>query len=133
MVFECFFRTGTPAFLMTPVKLRQKIQFAALPGGCGRAVTNVLDKLFDLRLPRVNMRRLVGAWKKRRSPVLISLCRQAIRTQHDEAGQILVFRTKAVGNPRPKAGPNLADIAAIHHHQGRLMIRDVRVHRTNDA
>ena len=60
---------------------------------------DVLDQLFDLRLARVDLRRLVGPGQKRRSPVLRALRGQAIGAEHDESRQVLVFRARVRMSP----------------------------------
>ena len=51
----------------------------------------------------------------------------------DEAGQVLVLGAQAVGDPRAHARPRQRALAAVHQQQRRLVVRDVGVHRADDA
>ena len=76
---------------------------------------------------------LVGAGEERSAPVLGRHDRIAARTHRDEAGQVLVLRAQAVGDPGAHAGALQAAVAAIHQHQRRFMIGHVGIHRSDDA
>ncbi len=121
------------ALLIALVQFAEQVKLPALFGSGGVLVADVLDQLVDLRLARVDVGRLVGSGQERGPPVLISLRRQAIGAQDDEAGKILILRAQPVRDPGTEAGADLPNVAAIHHHQRRLVIRDVGMHGADDA
>ena len=95
-------------------------------------VADVLDELFDFGVLRVDVGALINAGQKTGLPVLRFLDRITAGTHGDEAGQILVLGAQAVRDPRADAGPALHGIAAIHQHQGRLVIGQLGLHRADD-
>ena len=118
---------------MPAVELLHQVELAALLGGRRRAVADVLDQLVDLGVLGVDVRALIGARQKRDSPVLRGHDRIAAGAHGDEAGQVLILRAQAVGDPGAKAGPRQPAVAAVHQHQRRLVVGHVGVHRADDA
>ena len=114
------------------VERRRQIELAALGIAVEEWVADVLDKLFHLPFGGVDIGSLVGAGKKGVAPVLRALDRIPSGAHRHEAGEILVFRSQAVGHPRPGGGADEPAITAIHEHQRRLVIGDVGVHRADD-
>ena len=84
-------------------------------------------------LPGVDVRALIDAGQEGRLPVLRLGDRVAAGAEHDEARQVLVLGAEPVEEPRAEAGASQAGVAAVHQHQGRLVIRHVGLHRSDDA
>ena len=53
--------------------------------------------------------------------------------QDDEAGQVLVLRAQAIGDPRAHRGPAVAGRAGVEEQLGRRMVELVGVHRLDDG
>ena len=75
---------------------------------------------------------LVGTRQKAGSPKLGSL-KHSRRTDHDKAGEVLVFRAKSVGEPRPQAGTGEGLLAGAHLERRPGVIDVVGMHRADDA
>ena len=118
---------------MPLVEPAHQVELPPLLGKGHRVVADVLDQLVDARVLGVDVGPLVGAGEERGAPVLGRHDRIAAGTHRDEAGQVLVLRAQAVGDPGPHAGALQAAVAAVHQHQRRLMIGHVGVHRADDA
>ena len=94
-------------------------------------VLDVLDQLFDFLVLGVDVGALVNPGQKRALPILRFLDRITARAHRDEAGQVLIHRAQPVSDPRTHARARQSRFAAIHQQQRRLVIRHIRVHRTN--
>ena len=55
------------------------------------------------------------------------------RTENDESGQVLVLGPEPVVTHEPSDGRPTLDVAGVHHQHRGFMVRDVGVHRPNDA
>ena len=82
---------------------------------------------------RVDISALEDAGKEAARPVLGLLDRVAAGAHGDEAGEVLVLRPQAVGDPRAHAGPRHLRVAAVHQHERRLVVGDLRLEGTDDA
>jgi hypothetical protein len=58
----------------------------------GGIVIDVLNQALDFGLFGVNVRALIDRRQKTGRPVLRAADRVAVRTEHDEARQVLIFR-----------------------------------------
>ena len=96
-------------------------------------IADVLDQLLHVGMLRVDVGALVGAGQEGRVPVLRRHDGIAAGTHRDEAGKVLVLAAQAVRHPGAHAGPRQPAVAAIHQHQGRLVIGNIGVHRTDNA
>jgi hypothetical protein len=74
---------------------------------------------------------LEGAGEKAGLPILGILDRHSAGAHGDEAGQVFVLSAEAVEHPGTEARPGLHAIAAIHEHEGRLVVGHLCVHRTD--
>ena len=79
-----------------------------------------------------DVRALVDARQEAAAPQLRADDRLA-RAEHHEAGQVLVLRAQAEGQPRAEARPDRLHVARVHHQQRRLVIRVVGVQRAEHA
>src|SRR5262245_27569568 len=120
-------------FLVALVQGGEQIKLFALLLARGGIVLDVLNQALDFGLFGVNVSALIDRRQKTGRPVLRAADRVAVRTEHDESRQVLIFRAQAISQPRAKARTDLPQIAAIHHQQRRLVIRQIRAHRTYDA
>ena len=110
-----------------------QVELPPLGLGALGVVADVLDELGHVGMLGVDVRALERAGQEPRPPVLDAHDRQPAGAHGDEAGQVLILRAQAVGDPRAHAGPGLPPLAAVHQHQRRLMIGHVGVHRADDA
>src|SRR5256885_1733949 len=90
--------------LMLGVELVEQIELLALSGRGDVVVADVLDQFLQIGILRIDESALINTGKKARLPILGVLDRIAAGTHGDEAGEILVFGSKAIGNPRAQAG-----------------------------
>ena len=114
------------------VERRRQVELPALGIAVEERVADVLDELLHLPLGGIDVGPLVSPREKGIPPILRALDRIATRAHRHEAGEILVFRSQAVGHPSPRGGADKPTISAIHEHQRRLMVGDVGVHRADD-
>ena len=56
-----------------------------------------------------------------------------IRAQYDEPGQVLILRAQPVGQPRAHRRTARLNVPGVHHQHRRLVVRDVGLHRADDA
>ncbi len=95
--------------------------------------SDIFDELVQFGVLRIDVGALIDAGEERVGPVFGVLDRISAGAHGDEAGEVLVFRAQAVGDPGAHAGAGDLLIAAVHEHQRRLMIGDFGPHRSNDA
>ncbi len=122
-----------PPFRVPTVHLLDEIQLAALRFGRDGPVADIGNQLIDLGELRIDVRSLVTSRQEGRLPVLGVLDRVAARTKDDERGKVLVLGSQTVREPRADARAGQTGLAAVHQHQRRLVIGNVRVHRADDA
>ena len=118
---------------MAAVHFLDQVQLPALLRRGDAAVADVGDQLVDLRELRVDVGPLKAAGQKGRLPVFGVLDRVTARAEDDERRQILVLGSQSVGEPRADARAGQGGIAAVHQHQRRFVIGNVRVHRADHA
>ena len=76
---------------------------------------------------------LVHAGQKAGAPEGLAAGRvRAAADQDDEAGQVLVLRAQAVGDPRAHRGPAVARRARVEEQLRRRMVELVGIHRLDD-
>ena len=126
-----------------PVERLQQIEFAAL---FGQRELLVVDERHQLLRVEVLADDLIGAFDLARDERALMHGREEravpqrrahrgrhIGAQHDVAGQVLVVAAETVGEPGAHRRPAHLDVPGVHHEHRRLVIRDVGVHRSNDA
>ncbi len=116
---------------MSFVKLLEEIQLSPLFCGGLEAVGNILDEFLDGGVLGVDVRALVDTGKESTLPVLRLLNGISPGAHGDEPGHILVFTAQTVGHPRSERGAHLSGFSAVHEQQGRLVIRNIRLHGAN--
>ena len=116
------------------VQAAQQVELASLVGGGDFAVADVVDELFDLGEPGVDVLALEGAGQKGRAPVARpEAAGKTVGTQGNETGQVLVFAAQSVERPGADAGTRLDRIAAGHLQGRGRMIGHAAVHRADQA
>src|SRR5439155_2261060 len=90
------------------VQLPQQIELLPLLVRREEIVFDVLDEFLDIGMPRIDVAALVDPREEGGLPVLRFLDWVAAGTHGDEAGQILVFGTQPVGDPRTETWPDEA-------------------------
>src|SRR5215472_3004106 len=99
------------------VQLEEQVELAALLGERFVVVANVADELVELGVLRVDVGALVDAGQETGLPVLRLLYGIAAGAHGDEAGEVLIFRAEAVGDPGAEAGADEAGFAAVHQEE----------------
>ena len=110
----------------------RQIELPALGIAVEERVADVLDEFLHLPFGGVDVGSLIRAREKGIAPILRALDRIAARAHRHEAGEILVFRSQAVGHPRPGSGADKPTVTAVHEHERRLMVGHIGVHRADD-
>ncbi len=118
---------------MPLVELGEQVQLAALFARGRVAAADELDQFIDVGILRIDVGSLEGSGEEAGLPVLRFLDRVSAGAHNDEAGEVLVFAAKAIGDPRSHRRADLAGFAAVHQQQGRLMVRHIRLHRSDEA
>ena len=120
------------------VQLVQEGQIAALDGGVDVGVGDVgnhfggLEGLaFDPLVLDVGA--LIDGGKERRTPQRAADRDGLRRAQHDVTRQIGILAAQTVGDPRTHRRTPDHVGAGVHQRDGRLVIRNIRVHRADDA
>src|SRR5690348_4232773 len=75
----------------------------------------------------------MNRWQKRGVPKRRTDCRRHVGTKDDKPGKVLIFRSETVRQPRTQTRPASLAEPGIHHEHGWLMVRDIGVHRPNEA
>ena len=114
------------------VHLLQQVELLPLHAARQVLVVDVLDDVLGVGPRVVDVRALVDAGQEAVAPQLRADDRLA-RAEHHVAGQVLVLRAQAVGEPGAHAGPRRLRFAGVHHQQRRLVVGRVGVHRADDA
>ena len=78
-------------------------------------------------------RALVDRRQERAVPQRRPYRRRHVRAEHDVARQVLVVGAETVGEPRADRRPAHLRVAGVHHQHRRLVVRNVGVHRTDEA
>ncbi len=122
---------------LQPVQLGQQFDLALLLVEVELIVVDVRNQLLWIELFLLHAVRdvssLIDRRQKRRVPQRRSHGRRNFRAEHHERGQISVFRSQPVRDPRTDRRPSRLDMADIHHQQRGFMIRNIRVHGADDA
>jgi hypothetical protein len=108
------------------VELVEEVELGALLPGGKVVVPDVFDDLFDVGADVANEGALERPRQEGGASVLGSAQSAAER---NEAGEILVLRAEPVECPRAHRGFHQAAGTGIHHHRGKLVGRDIRMHR----
>src|SRR5207248_1711894 len=88
-----------------------------------RPAIQVCDRFLASEDPRA----LMAAREKIRAPNLASCVRQ-FRREHDERGEILVFRAQTIAHPRTQTGPRDGDRTGMNAERGLKMILVIAMH-----
>ncbi len=106
----------------------QGVQLPALPGRAHATILQVADRVMQVgdEGPLVGGRQEAGA-------VLPGALDQGPGADRDEAGQVLILGTQAVGHPGAQARPRGHPLARVHLEAAAGMVDVVRHHRPDDA
>ncbi len=133
--FEAGFEAGVAeaGALVFEVQFAEEVELAALDGGVGVGAADVLDQFVDLTELGVDEGPLEDAGQEAGLPVLGILDGHAAGAHGDEAGEVLVFGAETVEDPGAEAGAGLDAVAAVHEHEGRLVVGDLGDHGPDDG
>ena len=123
----------TELFDLHLVQLAQQIELAALLREAQLRISERLNLLLGIRLGGGDEGALINRREERRAPTAGPAVSSGQGRKNDEAGQILVFRAEAVGDPRAHRRASDAAIAGVHHEDRRAVIGDIGDHRANLA
>jgi hypothetical protein len=133
------------ALQLHPIERFEEIQLAPLFGERELLVVNERDQLLRIEVFANQLafvllfdfvrdeRALVHRRQKRIIPERRSDGGRHVGTEHDEPGQIPVVGAEAVREPRSERRPADLRVAGVHHQHRRLVVRDVGVHRADEA